>query len=138
MIDGQLYIGGQISSMNLPKLLENNIKLVMRVNGINQNMMPYDKHGIDFKLLDIDDMPDYPIERHFEESNSIIHSYLTGGKPVLVVCTAGISRSAAIVMAYLIKHQRMPYSKAFHAVKRARVFVQPNVGFERALKAYAE
>jgi hypothetical protein len=32
----------------------------------------------------------------------------------------------------------MPYKIAFNTVKRARVFIQPNVGFERALKKYAE
>jgi hypothetical protein len=42
------------------------------------------------------------------------------------------------VISYLIKHKRMPYKIAFNTVKRARVFIQPNVGFERALKKYAE
>lgn len=88
-------------------------------------------------MLDIDDMPDYPIEKHFEEGNKIIKEQITQNKNVLVVCTAGISRSAAIVMAYLIKEHRMPYSKAYNTVKRARVFINPNVGFERALKSYA-
>ena len=60
------------------------------------------------------------------------------GKNTLVVCTAGISRSAAIVIAYLIKEHRMPYTMAYNTAKRARVFVNPNVGFERALKKYAE
>jgi hypothetical protein len=31
------------------------------VNGITQNLLSYDKAGIDFKVLDMDDMPDYPI-----------------------------------------------------------------------------
>lgn len=35
VIPDTLYIGGQISSMNLPKLIETKIKLVLRVNGIN-------------------------------------------------------------------------------------------------------
>jgi len=60
------------------------------------------------------------------------------GTHVLVVCTAGISRSAAIIIAYLIKHHKMPYTVAFNTVKRARVFINPNVGFERALKKYAK
>jgi protein-tyrosine phosphatase len=60
-------------------------------------------------VLDIDDMPDYPIEKHFEEANKLIAGQMEMGSNTLVVCTAGISRSAAIVIAYLIKELRMPY-----------------------------
>jgi protein-tyrosine phosphatase len=108
------------------------------VNGITQNLMNYEKHGIDLKVLDLDDMPDFPIEKHFEEANAYIDHYVSNQKSILVICTAGVSRSAALVISYLIKHKRMPYKIAFNTVKRARVFIQPNVGFERALKKYAE
>lgn len=54
------------------------------------------------------------------------------------MCTAGVSRSATLVISYLIKVKRMPYKIAFDTVKRARVFIKPNVGFERALIAYAK
>ena len=89
-------------------------------------------------MLDIDDMPDYPIEKHFEEANKLIGGQMELGSNTLVVCTAGISRSAAIVIAYLIKELRMPYQIAYNKVKRARVYVNPNVGFERVLLKYAE
>jgi protein-tyrosine phosphatase len=36
-----------------------------------------------------------------------------------VVCTAGISRSAAIIISYLIKTHKMSYEKAFQTVKQA-------------------
>ena len=101
-------------------------------------MIAYDKHGIDFKLLDIDDMPDFDILPLFEESNGIIEDYLSKEKNVLVVCTAGISRSAAIVIAYLIKKRHMTYEVALAKTKEARIFVQPNVGFQRVLKAYGD
>ena len=89
-------------------------------------------------MLDIDDTPDYPIEKHFEEANKLIAEQMEMGINTLVVCTAGISRSAAIVMAYLIMELRMPYQIAYNKVKRARVYINPNVGFERALIKYAD
>ena len=118
-----LYIGSQISSLNLNRLVEANIKAVYRVNGITQNLMNYEKHGIDLKVLDLDDMPDFPIEKHFEEANAFIDQYVSNQKSILVICTAGVSRSAALVISYLIKHKRMPYKIAFNTVKRARVFI---------------
>jgi len=133
-----LYIGGQISSLNLPKLQAEGIKHVLRVNGISQNMINYDKHGIAFKLLDIDDMPDFDILPFIEEANSFIQAGVAKEEGVLVVCTAGISRSAAIVIAYLMKSKGLKYAEAHAIVKKARIFVQPNVGFERALLAYEQ
>jgi hypothetical protein len=38
--------------------------------------MNYEKHGIDLKVLDLDDMPDFPIEKHFEEANAFIDQYV--------------------------------------------------------------
>jgi len=49
---------------------------------------------------------------------------------VLVVCTAGISRSASVVISYLIKKYKMSYESAFEKVKTARIFIKPNDGFE--------
>lgn len=109
---------------------------MLRVNGIAQNMINYDKHGIAFKLLDIDDMPDFDILPFIDEANSFIHAGVTKGEGVLVVCTAGISRSAAIVIAYLMKSKGLKYSEAHAIVKKARIFIQPNVGFERSLLTY--
>jgi protein-tyrosine phosphatase len=76
--------------------------------------MNYERNGIHLKVLDLDDMPDFPIEKHFDEANTFIDSYVSKNQSILVVCTAGVSRSAALVISYLIKHKRMPYQKAFN------------------------
>jgi protein-tyrosine phosphatase len=80
-------------------------------------MINYEKHGILFKLLDIDDMPDFDISPFFDESNPFIHEGITNQEGVLVVCTAGISRSAAIVIAYLMKMRDLKYAEAHKLVK---------------------
>jgi hypothetical protein len=48
----------------------------------------------------------------------------------------GISRSAAIVCAYLIATMRMTPDEALDAVKEKRWIVMPNVGFLRQLEKY--
>jgi protein-tyrosine phosphatase len=48
----------------------------------------------------------------------------------------GISRSATIVIAYLMWYKRISYNKALsHVVKRRNV-VNPNPGFREKLQAY--
>jgi hypothetical protein len=51
----------------------------------------------------------------------------------LVVCTAGMSRSATICIAYLIKHQALSFEEAFKTAKNARPYVNPNPGFLKYL-----
>jgi protein-tyrosine phosphatase len=64
-------------------------------------------------VLDIDDMPDFNIDEHFEEAHKFIKNGITNGEGVLVVCTAGISRSASIVISYLIREHKMLYEDAY-------------------------
>lgn len=51
-----------------------------------------------------------------------------GGK-TLVHCVAGVSRSASLCLAYLIKHERMPLRKAFAHLRSRRPSIRPNTGF---------
>lgn len=52
---------------------------------------------------------------------------------VLVHCNQGVSRSAALVMAYLIKSQGCTLKEAFFHVQSKRDVAQPNTGFMKQL-----
>ena len=56
---------------------------------------------------------------------------------VLVHCYAGQSRSAALVMAYLMATEHKGLVEAWAAVRRARPCARPNSGFLQQLAAYA-
>lgn len=51
-------------------------------------------------------------------------------------CGAGASRSAALVIAYLMRSQRLTFQEALNYCKKKRPQVCPNLGFERQLKLY--
>ena len=53
---------------------------------------------------------------------------------MLVHCNAGVSRSAAIVIAYLMYSQHLNYQQAFDLVKSKRPAIRPNDGFVAELK----
>jgi len=59
----------------------------------------------------------------------------SGGK-VLVYCRAGISRSAAICIAYLMQHRRCSMDEAHDYVKSRRTFISPNLNFMRQLQEF--
>lgn len=52
--------------------------------------------------------------------------------------TQGVSRSAAIVIAYLIRKHNMTYDNAFAFVKQRRCCIKPNAGFVRCLREWED
>jgi protein-tyrosine phosphatase len=54
----------------------------------------------------------------------------------MVHCKAGMSRSAALVIAYLMIEHKWPYEDAFTYVKKKRHIIAPNEGFVRQLRCF--
>lgn len=52
----------------------------------------------------------------------------TGGH-VLIHCHAGVSRSATITIAYILKHTKMTMTDAYKYVKGKRIIISPNFNF---------
>ena len=66
---------------------------------------------------------------------AFIHKGLSGGGCVLVHCAAGISRSASLVLGYLVLYREHSLRSAFGLVYAARPCIWPNEGFMAALIA---
>eukprot|EP00127_Corallochytrium_limacisporum_P002263 Clim_evm51s109 gene=Clim_evmTU51s109 len=67
----------------------------------------------------------------------IIDAHRRAGRAVLVHCYAGKSRSAAVVMAYLMS-QGIDREEAYRMTRRARFCISPNPGFWAQLELYAK
>lgn len=52
---------------------------------------------------------------------------------VLVHCVAGVSRSPAIVLAYLMRKYNLTLKDALIIVEAKRDYINPNIGFRKAL-----
>ncbi|CAK84805.1 unnamed protein product (macronuclear) [Paramecium tetraurelia] len=64
--------------------------------------------------------------RQFDEVADFIHNHLKNGN-VLVHCYAGISRSASLLIAYLIKYHNYTTLTTINFIK-ARPIIEPNDG----------
>ncbi|KAF7264751.1 hypothetical protein GWI33_022477 [Rhynchophorus ferrugineus] len=58
-----------------------------------------------------------------------------GGR-ILVFCVAGVSRSATLCIAYLMKYHQLTLLEAFDHVKKIRPKIHPNCGFFQQLMDY--
>ena len=99
---------------------------------INTGSYFYSDHNIKYMGLNILDVPQAKISIHFQETADFIERALMGGGKVLVHCMVGLSRSATIVLAYLMIKRSLPLEEALRTVRRRRE-IRPNDGFLRQL-----
>merc|ERR1711879_455584 len=76
------------------------------------------------------------ISQHIDVMNSFIEMHLTAARNVLVHCGAGISRSGAAIVAYLMFSNRLRFQEAFSMARKAREYIAPNEAFKVQLKQY--
>ncbi|CAJ1959243.1 unnamed protein product [Cylindrotheca closterium] len=68
-----------------------------------------------------------------QQHDTGVPTSITKKANVLVHCNQGVSRSAALVMAYLIKTHGFSLKEAFFHVQSKREVAQPNTGFMKQL-----
>lgn len=97
--------------------------------------------GVEYLVIDAEDDPSYPLDRHFNTCLAFIRRAL-GPKPpgerpgrILVHCHAGVSRSVSIVTLHLMVDHGLSLQQALRLVKSRRPPAQPNPGFLRLLRA---
>lgn len=133
VIDG-VYIGSQDAAVNLSGLTACQITHVLNVATGIRNAFPKLFTYLNVELLDV---PEANIRSVFPLTNEFIKKTIDNGGRILVHCNAGISRSASIVLAYLIGILHMPYDDAYNLLKSARSRIKPNNGFVQQLKEFA-
>ena len=94
---------------------------------------PDRKDGLPFYRVDVVDSSREPVELFFQEAVEFVSAHRSADEGVLVHCRSGVSRSATIVLAYLLTEAGMPLLDAFHLVRSKRPVVTPNIGFMRKL-----
>lgn len=82
------------------------------------------------------DQLDSDISEHFDNAIKFLVEAKNKNSNVLVHCQLGKSRSVSIVIAYLIKVNRMTYEEAYKFVKEKRKVAFPNLGFVRQLREF--
>lgn len=86
--------------------------------------------------LNILDLPETELARYFDKAFAFLDDAVATNGRALVHCNAGVSRSAAITLAYIMRTQTISYDAAWNLVKEKRPSINPNIGFIIQLKNY--
>jgi len=133
ILENKLYLTDMFAANDKGLLINRNIKGIISLGGFEEQVYYIHHDGIEHHYVYIDDDEDEPISEHFKECVDFIDS-IDGA--VLVHCYAGISRSATIVIAYLMIKRGMVYEEAIRFVQKKRSFICPNKGFLKELEKY--
>uniref|UniRef100_A0A0E0JHP4 Uncharacterized protein n=1 Tax=Oryza punctata TaxID=4537 RepID=A0A0E0JHP4_ORYPU len=136
LVINNLFIGGALAARSMYTLQHLGITHILCLcsNEIGQSDSQF-PDLFEYKNFSISDDDDANISDLFEEASDYIdHVDHVGGK-VLVHCFEGKSRSATIVLAYLMLRKGLTLAKAWNLLKKVHRRAQPNDGFAKALLA---
>jgi protein-tyrosine phosphatase len=132
---GKVYLGGFQCAEKLQTLNDLSIKRVMVCGaGLEQ---PFLGQGIEYLKFDLEDSTDQMISHCFEPAHAFIQA-AGEGENVLVHCAAGVSRSATIVLSYLMRYHSMGLHDAIKYLRSKRRCICPNPGFMEQLVDYGK
>ena len=86
--------------------------------------------------MDIEDNPFDDILLALEGICVWVDNALASSPNVLVHCVQGISRSGAVIVAYLMRQQAIDYESALELARESRAMIMPNSGFVDQLRLW--
>lgn len=128
-----LYIGSIGAAFSRDILLREGVTHVLTVANA---LLPRFPDAFEYRVVPVLDSPDCDIAALFDECIAFIDAALASGGRVLVHCFAGRSRSASVVLAYLMRVHGMALADALEHLRAVRPVVCPNSGFMRQLEAF--
>ncbi|XP_051153497.1 serine/threonine/tyrosine-interacting protein B-like [Leptopilina boulardi] len=135
-----LYLGpySAASRSNLQSLLDCGITHIVCVRQDIEAyfIKPNFPDRFKYLVLNIADVATENIIQHFQKVKTFIDESLLSGGQVLVHGNAGISRSAALVLAYVMETYGLTHVRAYAIVQQRRFCINPNEGFMAQLKEY--
>ncbi|XP_070701728.1 dual specificity protein phosphatase 18 [Pempheris klunzingeri] len=126
-----LFLSGADAPLNAALVSQKGITLI--VNATLSHACPA-YPGVECVRVPVSDLPSARLGDHFDRVAERIHGNHAGG--TLVHCAVGMSRSPALVMAYLMRYRGVTLCQAHRWVQESRPYVRLNVGFWEQLLQY--
>jgi protein-tyrosine phosphatase len=128
LITENLYLGSGKDAQDKEALQEAGVTVILNATA---EWKTSHHHDFTHHRIDLSDNIRQSLSVALETACKIIKEAHSSSPPakVLVHCVMGRSRSASIVMAYLVLHENMTLKEAFELTHKARPIVRPNSRF---------
>ena len=132
-----IVLGNAYNARNFYELDEDNIGLIINCS---RNIPNYFEDYFSYSRVSVKDKNGEDILPYLDKAADIIHTFIQSNpdKQILVHCFMGSSRSATVVIAYLIKYKKYSRRDALNFLKQKRDIVNINIDFFKQLKDYEE
>ncbi len=124
-----IYLGNALNASSIETLHKFSIQGIIN---ITHDIPSYYPDDITYLNISVRDTRDSFLESHLETAYRFIQQ--NSDKNILVHCYMGSSRSASLVIYYLMRQHGMPYQEAQEFVKNKRPVVNLNTNFARELQ----
>ena len=133
----KLYLSGSNVATNLEMLRKLKVTHILNATKQVENKFESDRNFV-YKKIELDDSDTQDLLNYLEDAYNFIDEALKNEKNlVLVHCISGMSRSASIVIAYLMrKGVSNTYKEAYEYVLSCRSIIEPNENFQKQLIEY--
>jgi protein-tyrosine phosphatase len=129
IIKNKLYLGDMFDANNKDDIKNKNISCIVCVA---ERLKVITNPNVKLYQYDLSDDYTCNISLYFDEIGKIINNE----NIVLVNCVAGVSRSATIVIAYIMKYYKLDLKNTFIRVRYNRNRICPNKNFMKCLLDY--
>ncbi|XP_044614176.1 dual specificity protein phosphatase 12 isoform X1 [Equus asinus] len=132
-----LYLGGAAAVAEPDHLREVGITAVLTVDSEEPDFKAgAGVEGLLRFFVPALDKPETDLLSHLDRCVAFIGQARAEGRAVLVHCHAGVSRSVAVVTAFMMKIDQLTFEKAYENLQTIKPDAKMNEGFEWQLKLY--
>jgi protein-tyrosine phosphatase len=131
LIIDNLYLGNGNNAANLDTLNQFNIEVIVNVTKELEN---YFENKFIYQKYEILDEKDNDISIYFDNFLKLVEE--NKNKNILIHCFMGSSRSASLVLLYLLKVKKFNLDESIKFLKEKRDIVNINIDFLNQIKNY--
>ncbi|KAF6292766.1 dual specificity phosphatase 12 [Rhinolophus ferrumequinum] len=128
-----LYLGGAAAVAEPGRLQGAGITAVLTVDSEEPNLQ---LEGLRRLFVPVLDKPETDLLSHLDRCVAFVDQARAEGRAVLVHCHAGVSRSVAVMTAFIMKTDQLTFEKAYENLQTVKPEAKMNEGFEWQLKLY--
>ncbi|XP_015985168.2 dual specificity protein phosphatase 12 isoform X1 [Rousettus aegyptiacus] len=128
-----LYLGGAAAVAEPGRLRRAGITAVLTVDSAEPD---FQVEGLRRLFVPALDQPEADLLSHLDRCVAFVRQARAEGRAVLVHCHAGVSRSVAVMTAFMMKTDQLTFEKAYENLRTVKPEAKMNEEFERQLKLY--